>query len=231
MDEEHLPGTGVIQPVEGAATWDEERVEQWVASSDWYQRIPVRDGLVTPGGYDSIARLSKLHLPPLEGKTVLDVGCNSGMYSFECERLGAQRVVGIDVNRKRLRQAVTLKEILRSRVEFRNMSLYDAPSLGTLDYVLCIAVLHDADDLLRALAIIKDAARLAIYLEIHLWKPPLSRRFPLARLVRTKRGWNFLPTRALLEQVVSDSFDVEFLGPSPVHYDLFRLVRKSPIAT
>lgn len=34
---------------------------------------------------------------PLEGKTVLDVGCGSGPYAVECATRGARRVVGLDL--------------------------------------------------------------------------------------------------------------------------------------
>ena len=37
------------------------------------------------------------HLPAdLNGKSVLDIGCNAGFYSIEMKRRGAERVLGID---------------------------------------------------------------------------------------------------------------------------------------
>ena len=54
------------------------------------------------------------------GKTVVDLGCNFGYYTFLAARLGARKVVGIDINREIIRGC----EILRSHyglsnVEFR----------------------------------------------------------------------------------------------------------------
>lgn len=40
--------------------------------------------------------LGLLKLPDLHGQTVLDIGAWDGFYSFEAERLGAQRVVALD---------------------------------------------------------------------------------------------------------------------------------------
>jgi len=218
-----------IEPIESsAADWDEERIKRWIASSDWYQRVPVREGLVTPGKFDSVERLKKLNLPSLAGKSVLDIGCNSGMYSFACERLGARRVVGIDLNEKRLQQARTLKEILGSQVEFRRLSLHEAVGLGRFDYVLCIAVLHETTDLIGALNVLKQIVTAELFLEIALWKPPILRHWPLARVEQNKRGWTLLPTRRLLEEVLGDSFEFQFLGPS-VRYDLFRLTRRDAL--
>lgn len=219
-------GGNCMEPVEGsAADWDEERIKRWIASSDWYQRVPVREGIVTPGKFDSVERLNKLNLPTLAGKTVLDIGCNSGMYSFACERLGARRVVGIDLNEKRLQQARTLKEILGSQVEFRRLSLHEAAGLGRFDYVFCIAVLHETTDLIGALNVLKQVVSEELFLEIALWKPPVLRHWPLAKVEQNKRGWTLLPTLRLLEELLADTFDFQFLGPS-VRYDLFRLTRR-----
>ena len=68
----------------------------------WWHSIDVGHGIVTPGfkwGGNQEARrleLDGLHLPSLEGKTVLDIGAFDGFYSFEAERRGASRVVAID---------------------------------------------------------------------------------------------------------------------------------------
>lgn len=48
-----------------------------------------------------------------EGKKILDLGCNCGGFSFEAAKLGAKQVIGIDVNRKFIKQADFLERIFR----------------------------------------------------------------------------------------------------------------------
>jgi tRNA (mo5U34)-methyltransferase len=65
----------------------------------WWHSIDLGQGVVTPGFKTPaiIAReLQSLRLPPLGGKTVLDIGAYDGYYSFAAERLGARRVVALD---------------------------------------------------------------------------------------------------------------------------------------
>ena len=65
----------------------------------WWHSIDLGDGVVTPGGKspESLAQeLASLRLPPLAGKSVLDIGAWDGFYSFTAERLGAARVVALD---------------------------------------------------------------------------------------------------------------------------------------
>jgi len=52
-----------------------------------------------PGMVDSRAKLMAFRLPPLQGLSVLDVGCNEGYYCGVAARAGATRVVGLDGNR------------------------------------------------------------------------------------------------------------------------------------
>jgi tRNA (mo5U34)-methyltransferase len=65
----------------------------------WWHSIDLGHGVVTPGVKtpEIIRReMESLHLPDLDGKTVLDIGAYDGYYSFATERLGAARVVALD---------------------------------------------------------------------------------------------------------------------------------------
>jgi len=65
----------------------------------WYHSIDLGEGVVTPGRKPPSAiaeHLDALRLPPLEGKTFLDIGAWDGYFSFEAERRGASRVVALD---------------------------------------------------------------------------------------------------------------------------------------
>lgn len=223
-------------------TWSRERVEAWVADQGWYQSIPVADGLTTPGTTASVDRLRQLDLPDLTGKSVLDVGCNSGMYCFEAARCGASRVVGIDLSRRRLKQARTLSRILQLDVELLEMELARAKSLGRFDVVFCFAVLTETSDLISSLLTLKAVTRGVLYLELavldtggrspgHLFRRLVTRAAEralpdgIAGLRRTKNGWALMPSLRLIRRVMGDEMSVLDLGTS-VRYRLLKLVRR-----
>lgn len=62
-----------------------------MTNSYQYQSFDDAAGMV-----DSYAKLKAMHLPPLVGKSFLDVGCNEGYYCGVALRAGANRVVGLD---------------------------------------------------------------------------------------------------------------------------------------
>ncbi len=66
---------------------------------EWYHSIELAPGIATPGRaplahWEGVFR--QLRLPPLEGRSVLDIGAFDGFFSFACERAGASRVVALD---------------------------------------------------------------------------------------------------------------------------------------
>ena len=65
----------------------------------WFHSIDCGDGVVT-NGVKPIALLqsemNQMRLPPLTGKTVLDIGAWDGFFSFAAEELGAKRVLALD---------------------------------------------------------------------------------------------------------------------------------------
>ena len=63
----------------------------------WWHCIPIGD-VVTPGqNQESFETLDLLEIPDdLKNKSVIDIGCWDGFYSFECERRNAKKVVACD---------------------------------------------------------------------------------------------------------------------------------------
>lgn len=65
-----------------------------------YQSFPNR-----PGAADSIGKLASILLPPLAGKSFLDVGCNEGFFCGYASFEASSKVVGIDQDESALRMA------------------------------------------------------------------------------------------------------------------------------
>jgi tRNA (mo5U34)-methyltransferase len=66
---------------------------------EWYHSIELAPGKVTPGRAALSVwqdALRSLHLPPLAGRSVLDIGAYDGFFSFAAEQRGAARVVALD---------------------------------------------------------------------------------------------------------------------------------------
>jgi tRNA (mo5U34)-methyltransferase len=79
----------------------------------------------------------------LSGKSVLDIGCNAGFYSFEMKRRGAARVLGLDHEPLYLEQARFASEHLGLDVEFRQLDVYDVGQLRErFDLVLFLGVFY-----------------------------------------------------------------------------------------
>jgi len=130
---------------------------------DWFHNINLEGVQTAPdhflGDYPSIKWRHLAHSIPadLRGRTVLDVGCNGGFYSIEMKRRGAAQVVGIDSDPRYLAQARFAAEVAGLDIEFRQMSVYDLPSLGQMfDVVLFMGVLYHLRHPLLALDMLHE---------------------------------------------------------------------------
>lgn len=139
-----------------------QRVE---ALAPWFQNIDLGEGLYTApehflGDYPAFKFKGFADALPddLQGKSVLDIGCNAGFYSFEMKKRGAGRVLGIDSDDRYLAQARLAADALDyGDVEFRNHSVYDVGSLGeTFDWVVFMGVLYHLRHPLLALDLIRE---------------------------------------------------------------------------
>jgi tRNA (mo5U34)-methyltransferase len=117
----------------------------------WFHNLHLPDGRQTCpdhrfGDFPSVKwRQIAPHVPQdLSGWTCLDIGCNSGFYSFELAKRGAV-VLGIDVDDHYLKQARWACDQfgMRSRVRFERMQVYDLNRLDEpFDLVLFTGVLY-----------------------------------------------------------------------------------------
>lgn len=115
----------------------------------WFHNINLGGVMTAPdhflGDYPSIKWRRFAHSIPddLEGRSVLDIGCNGGFYAIEMKRRGAGLVVGIDSDPDYLRQARFAAEVCGVDLDLRRMSVYEIARLGRrFDLVLCMGVFY-----------------------------------------------------------------------------------------
>ena len=144
---------------------DRAQLEAEVAKLWWYHSIPLGDGLVTPGAFNTPALLPKIGIPEdLHGRTVLDIGAWDGYFSFEVERRGAERVLATDsyawrdVGKEGFELA---RKALGSSVEDRDLDVLELSpeTVGTFDLVLFLGVLYHMKDPLNGLEHVASVAK------------------------------------------------------------------------
>jgi tRNA (mo5U34)-methyltransferase len=129
----------------------------------WFHNIDLHGIKTAPdhflGDYPNVKFKAFAHALPenLQGKTVLDIGCNAGFYSIEMKRRGASRVVGIDSDERYLLQARYAAKVLDADIEFRNMSVYEVALLHEkFDVVIFMGVFYHLRHPLLALDLLYE---------------------------------------------------------------------------
>lgn len=124
----------------------------------WTHQIELPSG-VTPGEWAPCYEQYGLTDLDFKGKSVLDIGCLDGLYSFYAEKRGAYRVLSIDVNDTNEGQFgkefntskgnntgyLYAHEALKSKAEYIfPYSIYDLEKkkIGTFDIVLCLGLIY-----------------------------------------------------------------------------------------
>jgi 2-polyprenyl-6-hydroxyphenyl methylase/3-demethylubiquinone-9 3-methyltransferase len=118
----------------------------------------------------AIEGMRKLFPDGITGKTFLDIGCGSGLHALAALELGAESVVGIDIDEN---SVATTRELLKQYAPDKNwkaeiVSVFDtsAAALGTFDIVYSWGVLHHTGSMWRAIeraaALVRPGGRFAI---------------------------------------------------------------------
>lgn len=151
-----------------------ERVAALDADMGWYQNIDLKCGISTKSrqvwgeDIDHPRRrwefVRQAFPPSFAGKSVLDVGCNAGFFSFVAAERGASYVCGVDYSKKYIEQAIFCNEVRGDNVEF---VMCDATALHklnrTFDITLCIGLLYHVTDILGSVRqIAKSTNEMAI---------------------------------------------------------------------
>lgn len=136
------------------------RIEQL---GPWFHNMKIDGHETAPdhflGDYPMIKWQRFSHVIPddLDGRSVLDVGCNAGFYALEMKRRNAGRVVGIDSDVRYLRQAEFAAERAGMDIEFRQMSVYDLRLFRErFDLVIFMGVLYHLRHPLLALDLLHE---------------------------------------------------------------------------
>jgi tRNA (mo5U34)-methyltransferase len=133
------------------------------ALGPWFHNLDLKGVSTAPshflGDYPRIKwrRFAGVVPDNLQGKTVLDIGCNAGFYAMEMKRRGAERVLGLDTDDEYLAQAKFAADVNGLKIEFRKMSAYDVGQLGEqFDLVIFMGVLYHLRHPLLALDLIHE---------------------------------------------------------------------------
>ncbi len=153
-----------ITQIRASSDWTTDEIRQRVRElGDWFHNLNLKGVQTAPnhflGDYPETKWRNFANAIPvdLQGRTVLDIGCNAGFYSIEMKRRGAERVVGVDFDEVYLNQARFAAEMCDAQIEFRRLSVYDVGQLREkFDIVLFLGVFYHLRHPLLALDLIHE---------------------------------------------------------------------------
>jgi len=144
----------------------------------WFHELDFGDGIVTPGRgkIPYLQATADIYFgPSLAGKTVLDIGCYDGFYSFSALKKGASRVLATDYymwsSDPRCKEAFLLaRSQIAPDLEYKQIDIFDlnVESVGTFDVVLFSGVLYHLKNPFLALERVSLLANEQLIVETHL---------------------------------------------------------------
>jgi tRNA (mo5U34)-methyltransferase len=205
-----------------------------VEALPWFHQIDLGKGVVTPGAtpLEVLEASADVYFKDgLAGRSMIDIGCWDGFFSFEAKRRGAARVLATDHvawsdERWGSRRAFDLAhELLGVDVEVRDVDLSDLTpgSVGRFDFVLFAGVLYHLRHPLLELERVSKICNEILVVETHLDALDVSRPamvfYPTNELGGDASNW-WGPNPACVTAMLHDvGFErVEFTPhPHPTH--------------
>jgi tRNA (mo5U34)-methyltransferase len=197
-----------------------ERVQQLPA---WFHTMDLPGGVETPGAWaretgDHVTRA--MNDIDFRDKTVLDVGCLDGRWTFEAERRGAAEIVATDlvsaVKPSREPYFRLAHELLGSKAEYHtDVSVFELDKLGRRDFdiVLYFGVYYHLKDPLLSISRIRQVIREGglLVIEGQVFDSPeiVARFFYRTPFTHDLTNWWVPSVPCLREWVECSFFDLE----------------------
>lgn len=212
----------------------EERID---AFPRWNYRFEFEDGIVTP-----VARIGQINRQEqrrryffdallsvtggtLSGRSVLDLGCNAGLWSLHALQAGADFVLGVDVHRPYLEQAELVfaaKGLDRARYRFEQGDLFEHGFTRRFDVVLCLGVMEVTAKPVEMFELFERVGADLVVIDTGI-SPARSSCFEVAHIDdphdRVKQSLVLVPTPAALTELAREfGFDAVALAPNMSDY-------------
>jgi len=146
--------------------------EEVVRLGPWHVEVEVAPGVTTRAWADHAgetlsaprepfqALLTSIYGAGLQGRSVLDCGCNAGAYLFWSKELGAGRCLGFDARHHWIEQARFLQSHRRETdVEFEVSDLYSLTDLEPFDITIFSGLFYHLPDPITGLRIAADLTK------------------------------------------------------------------------
>ncbi len=117
------------------------------------------------------------HLPSdITGKTVLDLGCNSGYLGIKMKKLGAKKVVGVDNSEQYIKQAQFVSKWFEEEIEIIKEDAYKycLTSDERFDYVICFGLFYHLKYGLVVLDRISEMTKSKLFFQSEVVGPKVS---------------------------------------------------------
>jgi tRNA (mo5U34)-methyltransferase len=206
----------------------------------WLHTIEFPNGVRSPGLKSLQQQATEIELTfryPIAGKTVLDIGAWSGLFSVEAVRRGAARVVALDhytwvspffqgykaFDMVRRYLAPNIEDVTRDVMDLKTQPV------GEFDVVLFLGVLYHLKHPLYVLELLNPIVKELLVLETHLEVLESDRPgmifYPNSELLGDSTNWWGPNENCVVEMLKTAGFsqvEVEKTGPTRAFFYAFR---------
>lgn len=145
--------------------FSEDAIRDFVSSERLaYQKIDFPFGIST-NGPDRREMMDQIFYQDMTGKSLIDIGSYLGAFCIESIKRGASRVVGVELDVERIRQAKRIAELLNVSPEYLRIDIEEKGIQERFDLTLALNVLHHLQDPIGTLEYLSRITKERIVIE------------------------------------------------------------------